>query len=73
MNTRLIDGMKRFLREEEGTEVVEWALVAGLIVAVGAGLFLAIGGHVGTIFEFLEGLLDDAATATGGAAGNGEG
>lgn len=40
--------LKRFLREEEGTEVVEWALVAGLIVAVGATIFATIGGHVQT-------------------------
>ncbi len=40
--------LTRFLREEEGTEVVEWALVAGLIVAVGATIFATIGGHVVT-------------------------
>ena len=71
MNIRLIDGMKRFLREEEGTEVVEWALVAGLIVAVGAGLFLAIGGHVADIFGFLEGLLEEGSAEIGAAADNG--
>lgn len=43
---RLTAELKRFVREEEGTEVVEWALVAGLIIAVGAGIFAAIGGEV---------------------------
>lgn len=43
---RLNDELKRFLREEEGTEVVEWALVAGLIVAVGAAIFALIGDEV---------------------------
>lgn len=45
---RMTAELKRFVREEEGTEVVEWALVAGLIVAVGAGIFAAIGGEVDT-------------------------
>lgn len=40
---KFIAGIKRFVREEEGTEVVEWALVAGLIVAVGAAVFSGIG------------------------------
>ena len=43
MSNRMIEGVKRFLREEEGTEVVEWALVAGLIVAVGAAVMVTIG------------------------------
>lgn len=34
---------KRFLREEKGTEIVEWAIVGGLVVAVGAGVFVIIG------------------------------
>jgi len=38
-----MEWIKKFFKEEEGTEVVEWALVGGLIVAVGAALFLAIG------------------------------
>lgn len=40
------DGMRRLLRDDEGTEVVEWALIAGLIVAVGAAIFVAIGDQV---------------------------
>lgn len=43
---KLIAGVQSFLREEEGTEVVEWALVAGLIVAVGAVIFSQIGDQV---------------------------
>ncbi|EPC02463.1 hypothetical protein L861_08805 [Litchfieldella anticariensis FP35 = DSM 16096] len=45
---KLMKGIERFWKEEEGTEVVEWALVGGLIVAVGAAIFVAIGGHVST-------------------------
>ncbi|MDX1754599.1 MAG: hypothetical protein R3175_00900 [Marinobacter sp.] len=37
------EAVKRFLCEEEGTEIVEWALVGGLLVAVGAAIFSVIG------------------------------
>ncbi|WP_458526209.1 Flp family type IVb pilin [Onishia taeanensis] len=40
---KLMMGVKRFWQEEEGTEVVEWALVGGLIVAAGAAIFTNIG------------------------------
>ncbi|SEG01717.1 Flp family type IVb pilin [Billgrantia desiderata] len=46
--SKLMQGVVRFWREEEGTEVVEWALVGGLIVAVGAAVFAAIGTEVKT-------------------------
>ncbi|MDI5921137.1 hypothetical protein QLQ86_10115 [Halomonas sp. LR5S13] len=45
---KLMQGIERFWKEEEGTEVVEWALVAGLIVAVGAAVFTGIGTQVQT-------------------------
>ena len=54
MKHKLLVGMQRLLREEEGTEVVEWALVAGLIIAVGAAIFGLIGGHVQTHLNALE-------------------
>lgn len=60
MNT-LMAGVRRFLRDEEGTEVVEWALVAGLIVAVGATIFATIGDHVVTHLETLRDALAPAA------------
>ncbi|UYG06399.1 Flp family type IVb pilin [Halomonas sp. M4R1S46] len=44
--SKLMQGIERFWKEEEGTEVVEWALVGGLIVAVGAGIFVLIGEKV---------------------------
>ncbi|SFH38793.1 Flp family type IVb pilin [Modicisalibacter xianhensis] len=56
---KLMMGVKKFLRDEEGTEVVEWALVAGLIVAVGAGIFWSIGDavsvHLNSLLEALGG------------------
>jgi pilus assembly protein Flp/PilA len=56
---RFMAGVKRFVREEEGTEVVEWALVAGLVVAVGAVVFTAIGTKA-------EELLNELLTVMGG-------
>ncbi|MFC3283387.1 Flp family type IVb pilin [Litchfieldella rifensis] len=54
---KLMKGVERFLREEEGTEVVEWALVGGLIVAVGATIFATIGDKVGIYLNNLDGAL----------------
>lgn len=59
---KLMHGIERFWKEEEGTEVVEWALVAGLIVAVGAAIFSAIGLNVKEIL----GTMNDALKKAGG-------
>lgn len=60
--SKLMQGIVRFWREEEGTEVVEWALVAGLIVAVGAAIFTAIGLNV----EEILGKVNDVLKGAGG-------
>ncbi|MBS9405249.1 hypothetical protein KG088_16660 [Halomonas sp. TRM85114] len=64
---KLMQGIERFVREEEGTEVVEWALVGGLIVAVGATIFVAIGGEVSEKLGLLQTALenDQAGTVDG--------
>jgi len=53
-----MEWIKKFFKEEEGTETVEWALVGGLIVAVGAALFVTIGtaasAHLQTLLELLQ-------------------
>ena len=55
--SKLMQGVVRVWREEEGTEVVEWALVGGLIVAVGAAIFVLIGDEVvDKLGELLEAL-----------------
>jgi pilus assembly protein Flp/PilA len=38
--------MKRFVLDESGLETVEWAIVGGIVVAVGALIFVAIGQDV---------------------------
>ncbi|WP_168013219.1 Flp family type IVb pilin [Halomonas salinarum] len=50
---KLMMGVKRFWQEEEGTEVVEWALVAGLIVAVAATIFTNVGDNVSRIMGLI--------------------
>ena len=39
----MVDAVKRFLSADDGLEVVEWAIVGGLVVAVGAAIFVTIG------------------------------
>ena len=53
MNNALTDGLKRFLSDEEGTETVEWALVAGLLVAGAAIVFGLIGDDVDRVMNLI--------------------
>jgi Flp pilus assembly pilin Flp len=39
----MLRSIERFILDESGLETVEWAIVGGIVVAVGAGLFLTIG------------------------------
>ena len=39
----MLNAIKRFVREDSGLETVEWAIVGGLVVAIGAGIFTVIG------------------------------
>ena len=59
----MLNAMKRFVRDDSGLETVEWAIVGGLVVAVGALIFTAIGGDVETSLSNLQ-------TVTGQAAAN---
>lgn len=59
---KLMQGIQTFWKEEEGTEVVEWALVCGLLVAAGALLYVAIGDQVNAIMQTVLNLLNTATT-----------
>ncbi|WP_192036384.1 hypothetical protein [Halomonas sp. YLGW01] len=59
---KLMMGVKRFWQEEEGTEVVEWALVGGLIVAAGAGVYSLIGAQVAAKMDSLLNTVNGTAT-----------
>ena len=51
----------RFLREEEGTELVEWGLIAGIIIAFSVAVFAAIATDVNTLFVGVQGQTTQAA------------
>lgn len=59
----MLNAIKRFVREESGLETVEWAIVGGLVVAVGAIVFTLIGGDVKTSLEGMQNITADAAAA----------
>jgi Flp pilus assembly pilin Flp len=61
----MLNAIKRFVRDESGLETVEWAIVGGLVVAVGAIVFTLIGGDVKTSLENLQTVTDKAATESG--------
>jgi Flp pilus assembly pilin Flp len=57
----MLQAIKRFLREESGLETVEWAIVGGLVVAVGAIVFTLIGTDVQTSLQNMQGVTSQAA------------
>ena len=61
----MVNAIKRFVRDESGLETVEWAIVGGLVVAVGAIVFTLIGTDVQTSLENLQSLTADAAAHSG--------
>ena len=60
----MVNAIKRFVCDESGLETVEWAIVGGLVVAVGAIVFTAIGGDVQTSLNNLQQVTSDAAAAS---------
>ena len=42
----MLSKIKNFVFDESGLETVEWAIVGGVIVAVGAAVFITIGQDV---------------------------
>jgi pilus assembly protein Flp/PilA len=60
----MLNQIKKFMLDDSGLETVEWAIVGGVIVAVGAALFITIGGNVKSVLTLLD-------TQVGAAAGAG--
>ena len=54
--------LRKFLKDEQGTETVEWAIIIGLIAVASIGFIISIGGWVGDKFETLDGALSSAPT-----------
>jgi pilus assembly protein Flp/PilA len=42
----MLNQIKKFMLDDSGLETVEWAIVGGVIVAVGAAFFITIGDSV---------------------------
>lgn len=55
--------MKRLWQDEQGLELSEYAIMAGLIIVVAVATIILIGGHIDTIFGKLETALGNASEA----------
>lgn len=53
--------IKRFINEEEGQGLVEYALIVGLIAVVAIVALTATGGSIGSIFDTISGQVESAA------------
>ncbi|GAB4275328.1 MAG: hypothetical protein Kow0029_16340 [Candidatus Rifleibacteriota bacterium] len=52
--------IRRFVREEEGQGLVEYALIIGLIAVVAIAALTASGGSISSIFNTISGKLSSA-------------
>jgi pilus assembly protein Flp/PilA len=53
----MMDMVKRFVRDESGTETVEWAIMIGLIAVAAIVFIVGIGGWVANKFSVLNSAL----------------
>ena len=58
---KLINGMQRFCKDEEGAALVEYAVLLGIILAVSVAVFSSIGSNTSLIFTALSTMLSSAA------------
>lgn len=54
--------IRRFVKEEEGQGLVEYALIIGLISIVAIAALSAAGGSIGDMFDSVKNSLSDAKT-----------
>ncbi|PKL42803.1 MAG: Flp family type IVb pilin [Candidatus Riflebacteria bacterium HGW-Riflebacteria-1] len=57
--------IRRFVREEEGQGLVEYALILGLIAVVAIAALTASGGSIKSMFGTISGTLSNAQTTVG--------
>jgi len=60
---QLVNTMKSFVRNEEGQDLLEYALLVALIALVAIAAVTAAGGSVSTIFTAIAGKLNAAASS----------
>ena len=59
----MISAMKRFVLEDEGLEMLEWAIVAALFATAGAVMWLTLGSTVTTELTTIDTSLSGSASA----------
>jgi Flp pilus assembly pilin Flp len=45
--------LRQFLKDENGVEIVEWAIIVGLIALVSLGVLMGISSWVANVFQTL--------------------
>ena len=50
---KLVENVKRFIRDERGLETIEYAIIAGLIAAAAIGVLVLIGPEIVRIFNIV--------------------
>lgn len=54
--------LKKFWKEEDGQDLIEYALLAGFIIVTSSGLLVSIGANVCNIYNVVNSRTADAAT-----------
>lgn len=52
--------LKNFVRNEDGLEMVEWAVVAALVTSAGATAFTTLGGDLTAVLTAVSGIITGA-------------
>jgi pilus assembly protein Flp/PilA len=58
--------MTKFVKNEDGATMLEYAMIAGLVSIVAFGAIQLTSGSVSTIWNNIQGAMADAATASAG-------
>jgi pilus assembly protein Flp/PilA len=56
--------MTRFVREEEGQDIIEYALLAAFISISGYAILVSIGGQVNSVYTKVQSVTSQAAAAS---------
>ena len=54
----------RFVREEEGQDIIEYSLLAAFISISGYAILVSIGGQVNSVYTKVQGVTSQAAAAS---------
>ncbi len=54
--------LRNFIRDERGQDLVEYTLLLAFVALASAGIFMAAGGSIKTIWQTAQGQLEEAAT-----------